>query len=154
MTDPASLDPASTATVQSICCAQSDVCSQGPWELPHVGEAASTARQVTRAALETWGAGEDCVYQAQLVVSELVTNAVEHALPPITLRLERPQDQETVHLAVVDGGAAAEEGSWTASCAPDEHGRGHGIIEALTLSSGSQRDAHCTTYWADVPLAA
>jgi hypothetical protein len=47
-----------------------------------------TARQAVRDAVRAWGL-DHLLDDAELVVSELVTNAVAHAGPPIVLRLAR-----------------------------------------------------------------
>ncbi|MER6196042.1 ATP-binding protein [Streptomyces sp. NPDC001586] len=120
--------------------------------MPHRPESASTARRMTRAALSEWGVDEDSSDQVLLVVSELVTNAVEHALPPIALRVARPTPQ-TVHIEVDDGGPAAVEGSWASTGDVDEHGRGSAIVSVLTSSHGIRFQSNGSTYWADVPVA-
>ncbi len=120
------------------------------WELAHHPESAGTARRITRAALGAWGMDEDTTDQALLVVSELVTNAVEHALPPIALHLDRPAPGHALHIAVDDGGPAGQEGSWTASCSADEHGRGSTIVAMLASSHGCRPGGHGVTYWADL----
>ncbi|MFG2485021.1 ATP-binding protein [Streptomyces virginiae] len=122
-------------------------------QLPHRPESASTARRMTRAALSEWGVDEDSSDQVLLVISELVTNAVEHALPPIALRVARPTPQ-TVHIEVDDGGPAAEKGSWASTGDADEHGRGGAIVSVLASSHGIRFQSNGSTYWADVPVAA
>jgi anti-sigma regulatory factor (Ser/Thr protein kinase) len=122
--------------------------------LPHQPEAAGTARRIARTTLTAWGVEEDTVDQAVLVVSELVTNAVEHALPPVALHLALPAGDASVHIEVDDGGSAEEEGAWTASCSDDEHGRGSGIIDCLAIAHGACINAHGATYWAELPAAA
>ncbi|MEU9128735.1 ATP-binding protein [Kitasatospora sp. NPDC048540] len=123
------------------------------WVLPHLPESAGTARRIARHALSEWGVGEDAADQVLLVVSELVTNAVEHALPPVALRVDVP-DEGMVHVEVADGGPAEQEGEWITSCAPDEHGRGSGIIDFLAASHGCCTRAGRSTHWADMPTAA
>src|SRR5512147_189647 len=65
--------------------------------LEHRPEAAGAARAITRAVLEDWDVDQDSAESVLLVVSELVTNAVEHAVPPVALHLhlhrERAGDQ-------------------------------------------------------------
>ncbi|WP_017237487.1 ATP-binding protein [Streptomyces sp. SS] len=118
------------------------------WELAHQPESAGTARRVTRAVLIEWGRDEDTIDQALLVVSELVANAVEHALPPIALHLDRTEPGDTLRIEVDDGGPAAQEGTWTASCAADEHGRGLGIVALLATAHGCREGDDGATYWA------
>ncbi|MFJ3812549.1 ATP-binding protein [Streptomyces sp. NPDC090073] len=111
--------------------------------LPHDATAAGTARRHAREVLAGWGIEEEELFDALLVVSELVTNAVEHALPPIALhlRITAAADGSTMlHADVIDGGAAAQEGAWTRNCAADEHGRGQQIVAALAESTTEQ---HC-----------
>ncbi|MFD4413529.1 ATP-binding protein [Streptomyces sp. NPDC058251] len=123
--------------------------------LPSDPRSALTARRVTRTALAAWGVEEEAVECALLVVSELVTNAVEHALPPITLRLVSPPPSHdgAIHIAVDDGGPAAEEGSWIRSCSEDEHGRGSGIIDSVATAQASTTHANGATHWAELPAA-
>ncbi|MFE2554868.1 ATP-binding protein [Streptomyces sp. NPDC059352] len=118
------------------------------WELAHHPESAATARRITRAVLIEWGRGEDTIDRALLVVSELVTNAVEHALPPIALHLGLPEPGDTLRIEVDDGGPAEQEGAWTVSCAADEHGRGLDIVALLAAAHGCRTGDDGATYWA------
>lgn len=61
------------------------------WDLPHSVEAAGLARQLTRQTLATWGIAPSASDDIQLIVSELVTNALVHAHPPICLSLHRAE---------------------------------------------------------------
>ncbi|WP_079198404.1 ATP-binding protein [Streptomyces sp. CB03911] len=118
------------------------------WPLAHHPTSAGTARRITRDALGAWGFDEDTIDQALLVVSELVTNAVEHALPPITLHLDHATPGNALHIQVDDGGPTTQDGTRTTSRAPDEHGRGHAIIARLAAAHGHRTGPHGTTYWA------
>ncbi|MGW7825087.1 ATP-binding protein [Streptomyces puniciscabiei] len=127
----------------------------GRWVLPHHESAAGTARALAREALQAWGVGECCVDSVLLVVSELVTNAVEHALPPVMLHLAQPDhEQGRLRVAVVDGGPSDRPGDWVASCEPDEHGRGSLIVTTLATGHGATTHAGNSTPWADLPLTA
>src|SRR5258705_532663 len=86
------------------------------WTLMHQPQAAGEARKITADALTRWRVPQGVVESARLTVSELVTNAVEHARPPLTLELSRDPASRRVHLKVADGGPAATEGDWAASC--------------------------------------
>lgn len=121
------------------------------WALPHRPQAAGAARGIARSVLGGWGVGEEAADQVLLVVSELVTNALEHALPPLVLHLDRV-GEDTMHVEVEDGGPAAVEGAWTASCSDDEHGRGSGIIDLLATAHGAQSYPGGAMHWADLPL--
>ncbi|MCX5208757.1 ATP-binding protein [Kitasatospora sp. NBC_00240] len=103
-----------------------------------------TFETTPRAALRAWNVNEETTDRALLVVSELVSNAIEHALPPIALRLGHPTPGDPLHIAVDDGGPAAREGTWTAGRAPEEHGRGRAIIARQTTAprSGPTCDPH------------
>ncbi|MER5941581.1 ATP-binding protein [Streptomyces sp. NPDC001928] len=123
------------------------------WRLPHRPESAGAARRVAHAALQHWGVKVEAIERVLLVVSELVTNAVEHAVPPIALRLEQPVGDK-VHVEVTDGGPSRTKGAWIASCDKDEHGRGGTIIDFLSTAHGSHSGACGAMYWADLAVAA
>ncbi|MFJ8763095.1 ATP-binding protein [Streptomyces cyaneofuscatus] len=102
--------------------------------LRHTAEAVSEARFWAQKLLTQWKV-EDADAML-LVISELVTNAIEHALPPLELHMRHDPAQQRVWVGVCDGGPALESGSWIASCADDEHGRGLRIVAALADSRG------------------
>ncbi|MFE7774325.1 ATP-binding protein [Streptomyces sp. NPDC057445] len=115
--------------------------------LPHDATAPAAARRITRSLLARWGWRPDSIDAAVLVVSELVTNAVEHARPPLRLRLRlRPAapavGSPDVRIKVSDGGPAAVPGPWTSSCAADEHGRGSVLIAHLSRPQAPGGPAH------------
>ncbi|EDX21160.1 MULTISPECIES: ATP-binding protein [Streptomyces] len=123
------------------------------WMLPHRPESAGTARRVTCNVLRAWGVDGETIDQALLVVSELVTNALVHALPPITLHLQRFENDAILCIEVDDGGPADSAGSWAMSCTPEEHGRGGGIIDLLASAHGTRILPRTVTYWAALPVA-
>ncbi|MFI1153942.1 ATP-binding protein [Streptomyces sp. NPDC020817] len=104
--------------------------------------------------LDAWDVAEETIDQALLVVFELVTNAVEHARPPVALHLQRPGNDGVLRIEVGDGGPADHEGAWTTSCAPEERGRGRGIIALMACAHGTRVLAHTVTHWAVLPAAA
>ncbi|MET8509804.1 ATP-binding protein [Streptomyces sp. NPDC004787] len=112
--------------------------------LEHSVLAPSTARHAARPILESWGLAGDQVYDILLVISELVTNAITHALPPVLLRLcAAAGDMGQIRVHVKDGGPrpAAHAAGWTATRSEDEHGRGEAIITTLTHHAGADCDS-------------
>ncbi len=120
--------------------------------LAHDATAPSMARHAARGFLTGSGLNEDAVYDALLVISEMATNAVEHALPPVTLHVQPVQNDghPAVRIAVTDGGPADEPGEWAATGTTEEHGRGCTIVEALAAHNGSDSTEASTAYWATV----
>ncbi|MEW2424690.1 ATP-binding protein [Streptomyces nigra] len=117
--------------------------------LMHRPDAAGTARAITRAVLGDWHVGQTAAESVLLVVSELVTNAVEHALPPVVLRLHRDRAGDQVWVGVTDGGPAQVDGAWTSSCIREEHGRGLAVVELLTSGHGTRTHPDgASTHWA------
>ncbi|MER7578139.1 ATP-binding protein [Streptomyces sp. NPDC126514] len=129
------------------------------WRLPHRAESVGTARRIVDLVLhECCEVDDDTLSSAELVVSELVTNAIEHARPPVVLYVEAASSVAcgacSVHIEVTDGGPAAQDGEWTSSCTDDEHGRGSGIVDVLTSNHGTHPFGHGVTHWADMPPGA
>ncbi|WP_406053996.1 ATP-binding protein [Streptomyces sp. NBC_01077] len=127
--------------------------------LEHGPLAPSTARHAARPVLASWGLTQDQIYDTLLVISELVTNAVTHALPPVVLHLHATADGSGhVQVHVSDGGpqAAAAATSWAATRPDDEHGRGDTIITALAHHTGTGSDPGIDgliNHWADLSAA-
>ncbi|MGY6026383.1 ATP-binding protein [Streptomyces spinosirectus] len=117
--------------------------------LEHRPVAAGAARSITRTVLADWHVDQDAAQSVLLVVSELVTNAVEHALPPVTLHLYRDPAAAVVWVGVTDGGPAQDDGAWASSCTREEHGRGLVLVEVLATSHGIRPHPGGTaTHWA------
>jgi anti-sigma regulatory factor (Ser/Thr protein kinase) len=128
--------------------------SDRAWPLAHCPEAVGEARQVAKEVLAQWRVAEEAADSVLLTVSELVTNAVEHAQPPLNIELSRDPGARRVRIEVSDGGPAATDGDWAASCADGEHGRGLTIIDHLTAAHGDCQEPGHVTHWADVTTAA
>ncbi|MGW0087236.1 ATP-binding protein [Streptomyces sp. NPDC003393] len=120
--------------------------------LPHSLSAPARARRLTRRLLDGWGFDGDFAARMEVVVSELVTNAVSHALPDlrITWRMLSRDGRTHVRVEVADGGPS--RGSSACSDRPsDERGRGAVVVDALASDHGTER---CVTggtlHWAEV----
>lgn len=81
-----------------------------------------------------------------LVVSELLTNAVLHALPPAMLHIHC-DDQAYVRIEVSDGGPRLTPETPESE---EEHGRGLCIVAALCVSHGTFTHRQGATHWARV----
>ncbi|GAB2728785.1 ATP-binding protein [Streptomyces bullii] len=123
--------------------------------LPHVAGAVSAVRRRARAVLADWNVHPEIVEDSLLVVSELLTNAIVHALPPAELRLSysRGEGPGTLRVEVTDAGPARPEGQPPAGIDPDEHGRGEGIVRALATRYGIRVHSGGVTRWADLVAA-
>jgi anti-sigma regulatory factor (Ser/Thr protein kinase) len=120
--------------------------------LPHVPGAVSAVRHRVTAVLADWNVCAAIVEDSLLVVSELVTNAIVHALPPAELRLSwfRGNGFGTLHVEVSDGGPALPAGLVPEGIDPDEHGRGEEIVHALATRYGKRVYPGGITRWADL----
>ncbi|MEI5010897.1 ATP-binding protein [Streptomyces sp. PmtA] len=82
-----------------------------------------------------------------LIISELVTNAVTHALPPAALRL-RCTPCSILRIEVTDGGPQLHQPPQ--SDPMEEYGRGMSIVAALAARHGTVTHESGATRWAEV----
>ncbi|MFI6357076.1 ATP-binding protein [Streptomyces sp. NPDC050743] len=125
-----------------------------PWTLAHRPEAADQARQIAKECLTRWRVTDEVTDSVLLTVSELVTNAVQHAQPPLTVGLDCDPTVGYVHIEVSDGGPAAPGDDLQSSLPDDEHGRGLMIVECLTAGHGKRQEPGHAVHWADISTAA
>ncbi|WP_069173878.1 SpoIIE family protein phosphatase [Streptomyces griseus] len=116
------------------------------WDLAADPAVVVDARKHAAAQLETWGL-DDAVLTTELVVSELVTNAIRHGGPPITLRLIR--DMSLV-CEVSDGSSTAPH--LRRARMFDEGGRGLLLVASVTERWGTRYSGTGKTIWAQQPL--
>ncbi|MFJ9817578.1 SpoIIE family protein phosphatase [Streptomyces sp. NPDC101151] len=117
------------------------------WHIPADPALVAPIRKQVEDQLERWSLSE-IAFTAELVVSELVTNAIRYGSHPIRLRLIH----ETATLIV--------EVSDTSHTAPhlrrakifDEGGRGLLLVAQLTQRWGSRHTAEGKTIWAELGL--
>ncbi|MGP3925335.1 ATP-binding protein [Streptomyces sp. 8N616] len=123
--------------------------------LPHAPGAVSAVRRCVRTVLAGWNLSQDVADDALLVISELLTNAVVHALPPTALRLSWTwiDGRSALRIEVTDAGPAHPAGQPADELDPDEHGRGIGIVTALSARCGVHIHPGGITRWADLPAA-
>ncbi|MCL7368952.1 ATP-binding protein [Streptomyces ardesiacus] len=117
------------------------------------GEGFARARGFTRDTLHGWSL-DHCGDDAVLVVTELVSNAVKHAVPSAPagapeVRLGLALGRARLTLTVSDPGDNAPVFQPSDGCALREHGRGLGIVDALAEEWGwAPRPPAGKTVWA------
>jgi PAS domain S-box-containing protein len=117
------------------------------WDLPAEPSVVAEARAQTACQLAVWGL-EEATFTTELIVSELLTNAIRHAEPPIRLRmiLDRALSCE------VSDGSSTPPHQYGAHDY-DEGGRGLLIVSRLTERWGTRQTPTGKTIWAQQSLA-
>jgi anti-sigma regulatory factor (Ser/Thr protein kinase) len=83
--------------------------------------------------------------EAQLLVSELVTNAVRHGGPPVRVRVSCEGDGPALHVRVSDGNPLPPV---RRDVAPEaEGGRGVALVDIISDRWGVEHDAAGKTIW-------
>jgi len=115
-------------------------------EIPASVTAPARARRLCERACRAWSL-EDLVADCDLLVSELVTNAVAHGSGPIVLEIE--QRDRGVRVSVTDGAPTSAIAEVAAREVLDdaEGGRGLAIVAAVAARWGSHRDKEGTRVW-------
>ncbi|MEU6258393.1 SpoIIE family protein phosphatase [Streptomyces sp. NPDC047043] len=117
------------------------------WHIPADPALVAPIRKQVVEQLNTWGLPE-ASFTAELVVSELVTNAIRYGAHPIRLRLIH--DTATLICEVSDTSHTAPHlrraKTW------DEGGRGLLLVAQLTQRWGSRHTADGKTIWAEIAL--
>lgn len=124
-------------------------------EQDHYDFTPGSAKPPALAALRRWlrsrlaGAPESAVRDAELVATELVTNAYEHTAGVLSARLSHPADRRITRLEVDDASPAL-----LPRPAPPNPGapRGRGLlmVKAISLAWGVTRRPERKTVWADL----
>ncbi|MGW7379613.1 SpoIIE family protein phosphatase [Streptomyces sp. NPDC054794] len=118
------------------------------WELASDPTVVSTARRYADQQLTVWGL-EDAAFVTELMVSELVTNAIRYGRPPIQLRLIH-QDS-TLTCEVFDSSSTTPH--MRRARIFDEGGRGLLLVAQLAERWGTRHDRVGKTVWAEQSLS-
>ncbi|MEW1653655.1 SpoIIE family protein phosphatase [Streptomyces sp. NPDC093707] len=116
------------------------------WDVPFDPAAVAGMRSRIADKLDEWGLTE-AVFATELVVSELITNAIRYGSPPVAVRLLR--DRSLV-CEVADGSNTSPHLRYAAST--DEGGRGLFLVAQLTDRWGTRYTAQGKVIWAEQPL--
>ncbi|MFD5076232.1 SpoIIE family protein phosphatase [Streptomyces sp. NPDC058371] len=120
--------------------------SVGDWTLPREPRSVGRAREYARVQLQEWGL-EPLVDTTELLVSELVTNALRYGEGEIRLRLLLDR---TLVCEVWDAGLVQPRRRRARDT--DEGGRGLQLVGLLSASWGSRRTPRGKTVWFELPL--
>ncbi|MFD3536076.1 SpoIIE family protein phosphatase [Streptomyces sp. NPDC058664] len=118
----------------------------GDWRLPREPRSVGRARELARAQLKAWDL-EPLVDTVELLVSELVTNALRYGEGEIRLRLLRDR---TLVCEVWDAGLVQPRRRRAKDT--DEGGRGLQLVGLLSSSWGSRRTPRGKTVWFELAL--
>ncbi|MFK4145259.1 ATP-binding protein [Streptomyces sp. NPDC004065] len=113
----------------------------GPWVLPWSPTACATAREAVRDVLPRWGL-EELVPTAELLVSELVCNALRHARGPLSLTFEYLSE---LRCLVGDGSSLPPRP--TEAGPDDENGRGLALVDMLAARWGCSYAPEGKSVW-------
>ncbi|WP_335937359.1 SpoIIE family protein phosphatase [Streptomyces sp. PTD5-9] len=116
------------------------------WEVPSDPAAVAGVRSRTARLLRTWGL-EELETTTELIVSELVTNAVRYAAGPIRLRLLR---QSVLICEVSD--ASSTSPRLRHARTTDEGGRGLFLVAQLTRRWGTRYTSEGKVIWTEQDL--
>jgi PAS domain S-box-containing protein len=116
------------------------------WQVPSDPATVAATRRSACDQVAAWGL-EDSVFATELIVSELVTNAIRYGVPPIQLRLIR---HDSLICEVSDGSGAAPH--MRRARIYDEGGRGLLLVAQLAERWGSRQTPAGKTIWAEQSL--
>jgi anti-sigma regulatory factor (Ser/Thr protein kinase) len=139
------LPPRSYSKVVARGVGESEGAFQGSDVFVPVPAAVPAARRFVERVLRLWGE-DDLLVDASLVISELATNAVEHAGSPFRVRLHRIG--EIVRISIEDVGPARPQ---LRVAAPDDFGgRGVAIVRELAQLWGCDSLPDGKIVWAEL----
>jgi anti-sigma regulatory factor (Ser/Thr protein kinase) len=124
-----------------------DAARVATWDLPDNPQIVAEARKFASAQLAAWGLDE-ALFTTELVVSELVTNAIRYGGEPIRLRLVR---DAVLICEVSDGSSTAPH--LRRARAYDEGGRGLLLVAQLTERWGTRQTPSGKVIWAELSVA-
>ncbi|MEV8563366.1 SpoIIE family protein phosphatase [Streptomyces sp. NPDC051917] len=116
------------------------------WEIPADPAAVSQAREWATRQLTRWGL-EDLVFTTELIVSELVTNAIRYGRLPAELRLIR---HNVLVCEVTDSNSTQPR--LRRARTTDEGGRGLFLVAQLAERWGCRHSQNRKTIWAEQPI--
>ncbi|MEU6084784.1 SpoIIE family protein phosphatase [Streptomyces sp. NPDC047108] len=136
-------DDVAFLVVRTRCLSDDDVVS---WELDADPAVVADVRHEAGRQVAAWGL-EESAFTTELIVSELVTNAVRYGVGPINLRLIRDQN---LICEVSDNSNTSPH--LQRARTTDEGGRGLFLVAQCAARWGTRYTAEGKTIWAEQPL--
>jgi anti-sigma regulatory factor (Ser/Thr protein kinase) len=115
------------------------------WDIPASPEAVAALRAEVSAKLAEWNLGETA-FTTELILSELVTNAIRYGAPPVHLRLLH---QASLVVEVSDGSSTSPHLRYAATM--DEGGRGIFLVARFAERWGTRFTPTGKIVWAEQP---
>ncbi|MEU6018033.1 SpoIIE family protein phosphatase [Streptomyces sp. NPDC047515] len=116
------------------------------WDVPFDPAAVARMRAAASEKLDDWGLSE-LSFAMELVLSELVTNAIRHGSAPVTMRL---LNDHGLTCEVADGSSTSPHLRYAA--ATDEGGRGLFLVAQLSERWGTRYTPQGKVIWAELRL--
>ncbi|MEV1054545.1 SpoIIE family protein phosphatase [Streptomyces sp. NPDC049887] len=116
------------------------------WDVPADPSEVARVRAEAARTLEEWGLEEEA-FTTELILSELVTNAIRHAGGPITVRLIRDR---SLICEVSDGSSTAPH--LRRATTTDEGGRGLFLVSQFAERWGTRYTGSGKVIWTEQPL--
>ncbi|MFD9675108.1 SpoIIE family protein phosphatase [Streptomyces sp. NPDC059981] len=116
------------------------------WEVPYEPSEVATVRNAAARKIDAWGLGE-LGFATELILSELITNALRHGGAPVRVRLLY---DHTLTCEVWDGSSTAPHLRYAATT--DEGGRGLFLVAQLSEHWGTRYTPSGKVIWAEQHL--
>ncbi|MEV0489747.1 SpoIIE family protein phosphatase [Streptomyces atratus] len=118
------------------------------WDVPLDPAAVGGMRAAVAEKLDDWGLSE-LAFATELILSELITNAIRHASAPVRVRLLRDR---SLICEVSDGSSTSPHLRYAATM--DEGGRGLFLVSQIAENWGTRYTSQGKVIWAQQPLPA
>ncbi|MFF9125147.1 SpoIIE family protein phosphatase [Streptomyces sp. NPDC014889] len=117
------------------------------WDVPRDSASVARVRAACARKLDAWGL-QEVGFDTELMLSELVTNAIRYGSEPIRVRLLR--NRATLICEVCDGSSTSPHPRRAALT--DEGGRGLFLVAQLARRWGTRYTPHGKVIWTEQPL--